>query len=576
MSNELENLREQLREAQETLQAIRSGDVDALVVDGIHGERMFTLSGADEAYRVLVEDMSEGALTVDIDGTILYANSRFAQMLKSPLEKVLSTNIYTWFGEEHKSILLQLLQKNKEEWRHKELSLITSDGSVIPVYLSVSNPHINKMPDIFCLVITDLTEQKYNEKKHNEEIIASEKLTSELLKASNESKAELAHANRALSVLSKVNRALVHSTTQKDLLQAICRAIVQQADYKLAWVGYIQDGKNRPIEVMASASDESDGHNNVHDTLIGREGNIGPSRLAIDEGTTQICQDISSNPLFESWRDIALKYGYAANIVFPLHDSDGSMFGIINVYAGEVNAFTLAEIKLLEEMASDLAFGVRTLKVSLERKIALEENERYETLSRQSLEQSIETIASTVEARDPYTAGHERRVGELATAIAIEMKLPQKQVNGIHLAAIIHDLGKIKIPAEILSKPGKLSDIEFMFIKTHPQAGYDILKDVLFPWPIADIILQHHEKLDGSGYPNGLKSEQILLEAKIITVADVVEAMSSHRPYRPALGIEVALNEIRRGSGTVYDSSVCDACIKLFNNKEFKFSTQSL
>jgi PAS domain S-box-containing protein len=212
MSNELESLREQLREAQETLQAIRSGDVDALMVDGIHGERMFTLSGADEAYRVLVEEMSEGALTLTAEGTILYANRRFSQMLKSPLEKVLSTNIYTWFSKEHQSILLELLQKNKEARRHKELALIASDRSVIPVYLSVSNPHINKMPDTICLVITDLTEQK-----QNEEIIASEKMASELLKASNESKKELlgileeerkakvdlAHANRDLSALSE-------------------------------------------------------------------------------------------------------------------------------------------------------------------------------------------------------------------------------------------------------------------------------------------------------------------------------------------------------------------------------------
>jgi len=203
------------------------------------------------------------------------------------------------------------------------------------------------------------------------------------------------------------------------------------------------------------------------------------------------------------------------------------------------------------------------------------EHEQHTITLRQSLEQSIETIADTVEARDPYTAGHQRRVSELATAIAREMSLPEEQVNGIHLAAIIHDLGKIHVPAEILAKPGKLTDIELMLVKTHPQAGYDILKNVKFPWPIADIILQHHEKLDGSGYPQGLKGKQILLESRIMTVADVVEAISSHRPYRSALGITAALSEIERGRGSVYDPAIVDVCLILFAKKGFTFSSKS-
>jgi putative nucleotidyltransferase with HDIG domain len=176
-----------------------------------------------------------------------------------------------------------------------------------------------------------------------------------------------------------------------------------------------------------------------------------------------------------------------------------------------------------------------------------------------------------VDARDPYTAGHQRRVGELAVAIAREMRLPEEKIHGIRLAAAVHDLGKIHIPAELLAKPGKLTDIEFMLIKTHPQAGYDILKDVDFPWPIADIVRQHHERQDGSGYPQGLKGGQILLEARIMAVADVVETMSSHRPYRAALGIEPALKEIERGRSSVYDPAVAEACLKLFREARFAF-----
>src|SRR5512141_2465621 len=162
---------------------------------------------------------------------------------------------------------------------------------------------------------------------------------------------------------------------------------------------------------------------------------------------------------------------------------------------------------------------------------------------RSSLIESISAIAATVEMRDPYTAGHQRRVAKLASAIAREIGLPENQIEGLYLASVVHDVGKIRIPAEVLSNPGKLSNIEFSLIKLHPQAGYDILKEVDFPWPIAQFVLQHHERLDGSGYPQGLKGDAILLEARIISVADVIEAMASHRPYRPALGIDAALQE---------------------------------
>ncbi len=162
-------------------------------------------------------------------------------------------------------------------------------------------------------------------------------------------------------------------------------------------------------------------------------------------------------------------------------------------------------------------------------------------------------------------------MGELAVAIARELSLAEEMVHGLRLAASIHDLGKIHVPAEILAKPGRLTDIEFMLIKTHPQAGYDILKNVEFPWPIADIVRQHHEKLDGTGYPQGLKDGEILFESRIMTVADVVEAMASHRPYRPALGIEAALKEIERGRGSAYDAAVVDACLKLFRDGRFAF-----
>jgi PAS domain S-box-containing protein len=191
---------------------------------------------------------------------------------------------------------------------------------------------------------------------------------------------------------------------------------------------------------------------------------------------------------------------------------------------------------------------------------------------RSALGATVQAIAVTVETRDPYTAGHQRRVADLARSIAREMNLSRDQIEGIRTAAIIHDLGKISVPAEILSKPTGLTDIEFSLIKTHPQSGYDILKNIEFPWPIARMVLEHHERMDGSGYPNGLKGDQTLLESRILSVADVVEAMASHRPYRPGLGLEIALREIETHRGTLYDEAVAEACLRLFREKGYRLA----
>lgn len=192
---------------------------------------------------------------------------------------------------------------------------------------------------------------------------------------------------------------------------------------------------------------------------------------------------------------------------------------------------------------------------------------------RTSLLDSISVVATTVEMRDPYTAGHQRRVAQIATAIASELELPEQQIEGLYLAAIVHDVGKIKIPAEILSKPGRLTELEFALIKQHPQDGYEILKEIDFPWPIAQFVQQHHERIDGSGYPQGLKAGEIHLEAHIIAIADVIEAMASHRPYRAGLGIEVALSEIDSKRNILYAPDVVDAALRLFREKGYKLQS---
>ncbi|KUO61741.1 MAG: hypothetical protein APF84_15230 [Gracilibacter sp. BRH_c7a] len=175
----------------------------------------------------------------------------------------------------------------------------------------------------------------------------------------------------------------------------------------------------------------------------------------------------------------------------------------------------------------------------------------------------IEAITKTVEKRDPYTAGHQQRVSILAAGIARKMGISEEKVEGIEIAALVHDVGKIVIPIDILSKPGRINHHEFSLIQAHSETGYEILQGIEFPWPVAQIVLQHHERLDGSGYPHGIKGDDIIQEARIIAVADVVEAMSSHRPYRQALGLDKALEEISKGKGKIYDIKVVEACIEL-------------
>ena len=378
------------------------------------------------------------------------------------------------------------------------------------------------------------------------------------------------HANRALLTLSSVNRELVHATEEALLLKAICTAIVEQKDYRMAWVGYVQQDAAKSIQQRVSAGDQEGILAKVHPSWAEDENGMGPSGQAVRTGRTQVVGDIAKDPHYPAWKDELIRQGCVSSIALPLIAND-TVFGILHVYADEVDAFTTGEVALLEEMAADLAFGVTSLRIRLQRDKAMAENEQHLFLMHESLVGTVDAIARAVEARDPYTAGHQRRVASLASAIAKRMGMDDDRIEGIRMGATIHDIGKIQIPAEILTKPAKLTDIEYLLVQNHALVGYDILKDIKFPWPVADIAHQHHERIDGSGYPQGLKGEQICLEARIVAVADVVEAMASHRPYKQALGIDIALAEIKQNRGTLYDAEVADACLEVFAEGLFRF-----
>lgn len=377
-----------------------------------------------------------------------------------------------------------------------------------------------------------------------------------------EAELALRRTNRSLRTLSSCNQTLVRAASETELLDGMCAILVEEGGFSLAWVGLVASGE---APGLGPASCRGRGPDGKACVVAG----------ALDAGSLE--QQVASATL--SGRAPLVRLGTAPGdsasggppsiaAVPLLHDE--RVLGVLVLHADEPDTFDDEEIGLVSELAGDLAFGIEALRARSERKLAALEKQQHLVEIRHNLEETVATIAATVEARDPYTAGHQRRVAEFAAAIAREIGVDEEAVQGIHLAGTIHDLGKIKVPAEILARPGQLSEIEERIIQIHPEAGWEILKGVDFPWPIAEMVLQHHERLDGSGYPRGLRGEQISLGARILGVADVVEAMASHRPYRPSRGLEAALSQVESDRGTRYDATVVDACLALFREKGYR------
>lgn len=380
----------------------------------------------------------------------------------------------------------------------------------------------------------------------------------------------LAHLARLYAVLSKVNEAIVRLREPEEIYWQLCRIAVEEGLFRMAWVGLVNPD-TLLVKPAAYWGMEKGYLNGITISAADIPEGRGPTGAAIRTGNYVICNDWETASSIEAWKKRARKRGYRSSAAFPIR-MQKRVIGAFTLYAGEPHFFTADRIKLLAALAEDVSFALTAMEQVNQRRQA--EKELVQTLEtlRRTMEQSMGALSAALEMRDPYTAGHQLRVNDLSCAIAKELQLSPTQIEGIKVAALVHDIGKICVPTEILSKPGKLTPIEMSLIKAHSQAGYDILIGVEFPWPIGQIILQHHERLDGSGYPQGLSGAEILLEARIIAVADVVEAMASHRPYRPALGIEKALEEITRGKGILYDSEVADVCVRLFTAQGYAFS----
>jgi PAS domain S-box-containing protein len=367
---------------------------------------------------------------------------------------------------------------------------------------------------------------------------------------------------RAFKMVSQGNVALLGCKSESALLDEYCRIAVEAGGYLMAWIGVCETGDGRNVNAISHFGHE-DGYLELSKVSWARTARgDGPVGRAIRSGHVNFVEDIATDPIMMPWRSEALKRGYKSAIAIPFQLPNESIACLV-LYSNKITIWTESEKSLLRSIAADLSFGAKGLHTAIA-------NIKYQASLRASLEQTIQVIAATGEERDPFTAGHQRRVADLCSRISKELDMPADRIHGLHLAASIHDLGKIGIPAEILVKPRRLTLLEFAMIKEHPTIGFNIIKDVSFPWPIAQIVLQHHERIDGSGYPNGLKGDEILLESKILAVADMVEAMASHRPYRAAPGIDAALNEITAQRGITLDALVVDACLRVFREQHYE------
>jgi putative nucleotidyltransferase with HDIG domain len=381
---------------------------------------------------------------------------------------------------------------------------------------------------------------------------------------------ELQKVTQTLETFSACHKVLVRATEKSELLNRICEAIVDVGGYKMAWVGIAAQDSDKTVRPYAKSGDEDGFLSRVNVTWSDKGKSHCPTGKAILSREPVVINSILNDPDNMPWRGEALKRGYGAVIALPLI-SNGGTFGALTIFSEEPDAFQDEDVNHLMDLGENLVYGIVALHTKTARNRAEVEVKKNINKLQQTLGAIIQVLEKTVEVRDPYTAGHQRRVADLARSISSEMGFTQDRIDGIRIAGIIHDIGKIYVPAEILSKPRRLTPYEFNLVKTHSQVGYDILKTIDFPWPVARIVLQHHERLNGSGYPNKLMHDNILIEARILGVSDVVEAMASHRPYRPALGLDAALKEVADHKGSLYDPEVVDVCIRLFKDKLFDF-----
>ena len=500
------------------------------------------LRESEQEKSLVLSSLSELVTHQDKDLRVIWANRAAAESVDSLPEQLVGLHCYEiWHGRSEPCVGCPVI-KAIETGQLQEAEITTPDGRV---WFIRGCPVREASSDISGAVevMLEITERK----RAQEEIRR--------------------HLER-IEVLREIDRAITSTLDLTGVLDIILEELERVLPYHSAAVFLLSDGTAR----LAAGRGFPDMERALQVSFPVKEDAL--TREVLQEKRPLALADAQADERFLSRGGTE----YARSWIGVPLIAKGGTVGFLTIDHREPGVYDEESAETAEAFASQVAIAIENARLYeeaqrelAERKRAEEELQRTLEKLREALGGIIQTVALTVETKDPYTAGHQRRVANLARAIATEMGLSPEQIEGIRMAGGIHDIGKISIPAAILSKPTRLTEFEWGIIKMHSQVGYDILKKIEFPWPVAQIVLQHHERLDGSGYPQGLSGKDILMKARILAVADVVEAMASFRPYRPARGIDKALEEISQNRGILYDADAVDTCLKLFTENGFEF-----
>ena len=488
----------------------------------------------------------DGKLVVDAGiGIVVDANPAAEALLGYTREELIGMHITMLHPENERArVQAEFQETASHAASHPSFHIQRKDGVCVPVSIWSSDALELEGRTLLIAEFRDIVDQKRREH-------------------------QLSVRNWALSAFSSAALALGRAQSAEGLLQSICEAITRESTYALAWVGIAEDGPDKRVRfagVAGSAVGYLDGLQVSwsEDDPMGR----GPTGICIRTGKVYIVEDSEVSEIFTPWRERARQFGVRSTAAIPFFFDEGRR-GALMVYSASPNAFEPEAIDVFENLARELVYGLQMLE---QKKLLQAERRSLEKTKGQlsdALSAMVAPIVTAMEMRDPYTTGHQSRVAEIACTIGREMGWSEERLQGLRVAALVHDIGKISIPSEILTKPGKLNAAEREMIKGHSETGYTILKDIPFAWPVAEIVRQHHEKLDGSGYPLGLTADAILPEAKVLAVADIVEAMASYRPYRQGIQLDVALEQIEREAGSLLDPEIVGVCLALFREKHF-------
>jgi len=567
----------------------------------------------EEKYASLVRANPDAVTATDLGGTITFASARTVEIHGASAEKdLLGKNALELIAPEDRERAQANMARTMEEGlvRNAEYKLLRLDGSSFEGELDAALiKDAEGNATAFIAVTRDITARKRAEEALRE---SEEKFRNLAEESPNmiciNQKGRILYVNKKAEEIIGYTREELYAS-DFDFFEVIapdsCDAVKRSYEthlrgeeippYELSFVS--RDGgkidallTSRLIKyegedaVLAIVTDVTE-HKRAEDALRASEAQLRALQANIPVGLFRSTADrnghlISSNPALAKMMGYPSPEDMAEESVagFYFNASDRGRFieevssaGVVSDYEVKLKRpdgstfWGSLSARAVTDEEGHVAYLDGTLEDITERRRAID-------TMKQTLRGSVDAISKIVEKRDPYTSGHQLRVARLARALAVELGLSEDQAEGIYMAAVVHDIGKISIPEGMLSKPGMLNELEYNIIKSHPQVGCDILENVEFAWPITDYIIQHHERLDGSGYPFGLDGEEITIEARILSVADVVEAMSSHRPYRPALGLEAALDEVSEYKGILYDETVVDACLRLFHERDFEFA----